>query len=100
MARPICVHCGKPYGQRDVNSETVRWPVGEEMPPYRGNGIVTKVGYTYETAEKIMTCQRYVWDGETYWGGYKPFCTLRCALDYARRVYNERKAGGQLRRVV
>jgi hypothetical protein len=28
-----------------------------------------------------------LWDGQTWGGGYPPFCTLRCALDYARRAF-------------
>jgi hypothetical protein len=34
-----------------------------------------------------MTTNREIWDGESYSGGYEPFCTLRCALAYARKAY-------------
>jgi len=27
------------------------------------------------------------WDGETWFFKYNPFCTLRCALAYARRAH-------------
>lgn len=27
------------------------------------------------------------WDGQTWFWKYNPFCTLRCALAYARRSY-------------
>ena len=40
--RPVCVHCGANYGQRWTHSEEVRWPEGEPMPRYTGNGIVRK----------------------------------------------------------
>lgn len=123
MSRPICVHCGRPYGNRHTHSETVRWPVGETMPPYQGNGVVVKTGLPYKTANRDtmravtmmsvnpalraaqeediarqpekseMVCTREIWDGENYRGGYKPFCTLRCALDYARRAYAAQSAG-------
>jgi hypothetical protein len=56
-------------------------------PSYRGNGIV--VGHTrpYVSADNgRAVMQRYVWDGETWSGGYEPFCTLRCALAYARKA--------------
>jgi hypothetical protein len=109
MTRPICVHCHRPYGRRDERSETVRWPIGEEMPPYLGNEKVTKQteprqaqAYRYPEqgqsdmraipdGEAYMHATRWLWDGETYYGGYKPFCTLRCALDYARLAYAERR---------
>lgn len=110
--RPICVHCGNRYGQRATSDETVRWKVGEEMPPYRGNRRVIKVSTPYKMLSKangrtpytrdeewerlpdepMMTATRYTWDGESYWGGYSPFCTLRCALDYAREAYAARKS--------
>lgn len=115
--RPICGHCGSPYGQRAVESQTIRWPVGEEMPPYRGNGKLMKVGHVGTAPNRadvrgvtMMSVNpqlrerqeadlarvpehRYchatiwTWDGETWHGGYAPFCTLRCALDYARQAY-------------
>lgn len=118
--RPICVHCHKPYGQRDTTSETVCWAEGEEMPPYRGNGIVMKTSTPNHTISRAVVrgltmmsanpkirerqekdlaeiseqsswfAYREIWDGESFVGGYHPFCTLRCALDYARRAYADR----------
>ena len=120
MARPICAHCGNAYGHRATTSETVKWPLDQERPPYRGNGIVLKESVPYKTAnretargvtalsvnpkiramqeadlakipaESFYVATRTVWDGESYIGGYAPFCTLRCALDYARRAYKQR----------
>jgi len=29
------------------------------------------------------------WDGETWFHKYNPFCTLRCALAYARLRYSQ-----------
>ena len=118
MARPVCVHCGKPYGHRHAESHQVRWPLGEDMPPYRGNRSLLKVGFAYQTMDRAArrgvtmlsphplvrakqeadialapekgenVATLWTWDGETYVGGYEPFCTLRCALDYARHAYN------------
>lgn len=120
--RPICVHCGKPYGQRHTSTETVQWVDGERPPRYSGNGIVVKeVGDGYVTAtrallethamrlanptrraqaladaakvpaEKMRHDHRIIWDGVSWRGGYVPFCTLRCALDYARKAYARKK---------
>lgn len=125
MTKPVCVHCGKAYGQRSTHSEDVRWPEGEPMPRYEGNGVVvktssasrlglkaefiaeqekrTKSGHwgalrkleepdpRFYTDEPTMHAYREVWDGESWWGGYDPFCTLRCALDYARKAYRDRQ---------
>lgn len=96
--RPVCVHCGQLYGQRVTRIEVVRWKRGEEPPPYCGNGVVVKdhvwrtegssgelkgVSFTVEDCVSY----RHIWDGESYSTPYKPFCKLRCALDYARKVY-------------
>jgi hypothetical protein len=111
--RPTCVHCGARYGRRSITSETVKWPLGGSPPPYRGNGVVVKetvwreplaprarfetrrpTGYGGDHVNVIEASEgqdgvmhRDVWDGESWWGGYEPFCTLRCALDYARKAW-------------
>jgi hypothetical protein len=107
--RPVCVHCRKPYGSKGVKFETVRWdtpiketvirgPTGPSVhpfldgdplppPPYEGTGIVIQERQAYLASDGRMSMIRRVWDGVTWYGGYKPFCTLRCALDYARKAY-------------
>lgn len=98
--RPICVHCGGSYGSRYTSMETIKWADGEPKPEYRGNGIVVKEriwttgasrgsshGVVYGHNETIA--HRTIWDGESWAGGYDPFCTLRCALDYARKAYSK-----------
>jgi hypothetical protein len=121
MSRPVCVHCGEAYGRRTTHSEDVRWPDGEAMPRYAGNGVVVKTSAPHRLGLKAefladqakrrkgshwglareveepdprfytdtptMHAFREVWDGESWFGGYEPFCTLRCALDYARKAY-------------
>jgi len=87
------------------------------MPEYRGNGVVVKTGEPYRTTSRAalaaavaatsnpeiraraeadvakmpeqsyMVTTRWIWDGESWWGGYKPFCTLRCALEFARKAF-------------
>lgn len=98
--RPTCVNCGAAYGRRDTKLEVVRWRDGERKPEYNGNGIVVRDHYhginPLKTVLLGVDCTnmhaayRDVWDGETWVGGHKPFCTLRCALRYARRAYAER----------
>jgi hypothetical protein len=119
--RPKCVCCGKPYGSRSTTSNKVTWPLGEPMPAYRGNGIVVKTvthGTSANRAsvravtplsvnpeirarqeaqiatapeESFQIAYRDVWDGLTWFKPYEPFCTLRCALVYARAAYEARK---------
>ena len=99
--RPICVHCGDAYGQRDTHSESVTFVPGNPKPVYRGNGVVvrererpSKSDWSQDAGNhniKEMIVSRDVWDGLTWHGGYTPFCTLRCALDYARKAYKKEK---------
>ena len=103
--RPKCVHCGAAYGKRRTETAVLVWRKGEPRPPYRGNGIVNRdCGHHGPTSlleaalgrPKVQSMDEYafldIWDGERWGGGYKPFCTLRCALEYARKVYAERYA--------
>jgi len=107
MARNVCVKCGKPYGHRAVTVVKVTWdtPLFEvrdhrgnvyqaaaeppaKPPPYRGNGRVVRERFSYLSADtNKMVMEREVWDGESWIGGYEPFCTLRCALAYAREAH-------------
>jgi len=117
MARPICVHCGAAYGQRSTSTVTLQWADGEEKPAYRGNGKVVKERYhgvslSPEAYRRLRptfgresvrrevdaeaarlpekpthTAYLEVWDGESWFGGCKPFCTNRCAISYARKAY-------------
>jgi len=107
MPRLKCAYCGKNYGRRNITSETVRWSSPTKQvtttsggsvtvldgpatpaPAYRGNGIVVKEHNAYLSADNgRMVMTRDIWDGETWIGGYAPFCTLRCALAYARAAY-------------
>lgn len=118
MTRPICVHCGKPYGSRVTEEQVVEHAQGTPEPPYTGNLQITKVtryqrvtslvrhkptrelshqwaDLEADEASKINVVRRCLWDGETWSTPYMPFCTLRCALDYARKAYRQ----SQLRRV-
>ena len=83
--RPTCIECGKPYGRRQVLDEPVAHPQRTEPPPYLGRGLIIHE-WTRKVADELLT-HRLIWDRETWIGGYWPFCTLRCALAYARRAY-------------
>ena len=97
--RPVCVHCNKVHGLRAVVTTPVIWPGDRPMPPYAGNHVVVRerpdrslargfgtiMGEPFKDGDRIA--YRDLWDGVTWITPYKPFCTLRCALDYARRAY-------------
>jgi hypothetical protein len=86
MSRPLCVHCGEGYGRRVINHEQTVLPKGSVIPPYAGNQIViTKRVNPYGSNQ--IAIKYGVWDGESWLSSYAPFCTLRCALDYARKAY-------------
>lgn len=84
--KPICAQCGKAYGQRATEMIVARCPRGEQLPPYEGDGIVVKADSGFLGGKERLE-YRYIWDGMTYWTPHKPFCTLRCALAYAREAY-------------
>lgn len=108
MSRPICVHCGKPYGQRRTITEVVKHREDQPEPSYDGNKVVLssysqRVGLgkgrirsqdrdvvlDFDPGDVVV--YREVWDGQSYVGGCKPFCTNRCAIDYARKTYENLK---------
>ncbi len=95
MRRPTCVHCGSRYGQRSTSTILLKHKVGETPPTYTGDGTVTRE-HGRPLPDGTCVVYREVWDGKSWTGGYHPFCTLRCALSYARIAF--RTAG--LKRVV
>jgi hypothetical protein len=46
----------------------------------------------FYTDEPTLHAYREVWDGVSWHGGYHPFCTLRCALEYARNAWRSGQA--------
>jgi hypothetical protein len=98
--RPLCVHCGNKYGSRKTTDERIEWDEGTQPPRYTGNllhlrdrwphSIVVKdPGPRDGVATRKMTATRELWDGISYYVPYYPFCTLRCALGYARKAYQK-----------
>jgi hypothetical protein len=84
--RPKCVHCGQPYGLRSVKTETIKF--AENKPPaYTGDQILVAETTPYRTADGEHVMYRRTWDGKTWHVPHDPFCTLRCALRYARIAF-------------
>lgn len=93
--RPTCAHCGAKYGHRDVEHQRVEWPAAQRkrIPPYSGNKVLSKsvTASNVPDTRGMLFGYYHVWDGETWVKPYEPFCTLRCALDYARRAHARSK---------
>ena len=62
-ARPVCVHCGAKCGYKMRGDSKITFPDGG------------------------LKVERGAWDGVTWFHKYNPFCTLRCALGFARKAY-------------
>lgn len=107
-AKPICAHCGKKYGQRDTDTQSVLFPATDPTPVYRGNLEVVReevrpwsrqmreeksADYMRPRLVAVGPEQNRVtwtlWDG-TYRAPYHPFCTMRCALAYARAAWSRK----------
>jgi hypothetical protein len=82
-SRPVCVHCGAKYGQRVTRTVWVRR--GQDEEP---QGVVKRYAVRPHIGGQVQDVE--VWDGKSWMGGYEPFCTLRCALSYARKAYARR----------
>lgn len=87
--RPLCACCGKPYGSRAtrVHETTVTAP----PTPYAGNELLVSEelfpwGLSTDTPKGRLV--RTTWDG-SYVLQYEPFCTLRCALAFARSAHRD-----------
>lgn len=114
--RPVCVHCGLRYGRRATHHYTLRWEDGEPEPSYPGNLVVVRRGSVREARGAMIIPawgagvspgrltpipgQRHardieVWDGQTWIAPYEPFCTLRCALGFARKAYARGQGGAR-----
>jgi hypothetical protein len=108
-SRPVCVHCGEAYGRRHTHEVTLRWEEGEPEPRYEGYLTVVKRSAVRKFTRAVSLPALHpfkaidikaqpnardieVWDGKSWDGGYEPFCTLRCALSYARKAYAGRTA--------
>jgi hypothetical protein len=91
-SRPVCVHCGAKYGQRHTHDVTLKWAEGEPEAVYDGYLQIVRSEAVRKRADGASVRHIDVWDGKSWMGGYEPFCTLRCALSYARKAYAARTA--------
>jgi hypothetical protein len=57
------------------------------VPMDTDGGSIRMMSYNGRKGRRIT---RHYWDGESYHSGYDPFCTLRCALGFAKASH---KAG-------
>jgi len=87
MTRPVCGHCGERYGQRHTHTVTLCWVQGAAEAVYEGNLRIVRSDAVRKRADGASIRHIEVWDGKSWLGGYSPFCTLRCALSYARKAY-------------
>lgn len=84
--RPRCVHCGASYGYRLQTREAIVTAEGESytFPPTSRVVIGERsLGWGWQRTQH----ERDTWDGQTWAGGKPPFCTLRCAHDFACKAY-------------
>jgi hypothetical protein len=83
-----CAWCGKRYGSRDTEWIQIKCDAGDYPAPPT-NKVVIKRGSPYRTLDGLMAHSFLLWDGESFHTPYKPFCTLRCGLAYARSAYEK-----------
>lgn len=99
-SRPVCALCDKAYGQRATRRSVILLEAADaEPPPHQGNEMLVCEEVTRHSTSQLIRqsdgakCRtsivRETWDGETWFGGYQPFCTLRCAVTFARAAYRD-----------
>ncbi len=97
--RPRCIRCGKPYGFRYTQDETIQCDAETEPVWPQTNAFIVRVrSWTHGTGTTRHV--RDLWDGVTWRGGNAPFCTNRCAYamacDGAELAQAARKLSEQL----
>lgn len=83
--RPTCAHCGAKYGRRDTKLVHTTWPAEQPMPDYEGTETCVKK-HVISIKPPKSRGHYELWSGD-WFKPYDPFCTLRCALRYARKAY-------------
>ena len=88
MSKSICVHCGKPYGHRRTMTRQMKWPSDQPEPRHNFAPLrLVAQDKARQTTDDHHVRTVTLWDGKSYAGGYPPFCTLRCALSFARMMH-------------
>jgi hypothetical protein len=91
--RPRCVHCNEPYGSRITKNAKHEWPAEEDEPPIPVDPWCIISNRDRETYPSYRDGKHYrvrwynTWDGLSFYEPFRPFCTMRCALHYARRAW-------------
>ena len=63
-----------------------------EVTPEEYDGDLQIIRNTVEVWDDGYRCGYLtLWDGKSYKHRYEPFCTLRCAEAYAKRIYDYKK---------
>ena len=109
MSRPMCALCGNPYGKKATQREVQHLPLGV-VPEYRGKLELVAESVKEEKHlkpefalrvddqavlqnpdawERVNVVRREFWDGQSWSGGYNPFCSLRCALAFAQAAFRD-----------
>lgn len=92
LERPVCTVCSKGYGQRLTDTTITFVPDGQPIEPYRGNQMLveetTWPGMHRAPHGRGTRVERKTWNGR-WFGGYAPFCTLQCALAFARAAHDD-----------
>lgn len=65
--------------------QTLRNPDGSA--PVNERGVIPVLSLLKEKLVPFDCHNIEVWDGESYRTPYKPFCTLRCSLDFATAAH-------------
>jgi hypothetical protein len=86
--RPKCACCGKGYGSRWIIHDKLTWKDGQFPEAYDGPlNVIKEIYGVYYSSVGHWVGYRDLWDGKSFRVPYEPFCTLRCALDFARAAY-------------
>ena len=75
-ARNKCLRCKKNFKRK---SESKMF----QTERYKGNLIC----YRQKFNEATKTWSYILWDGESYWLNWKPFCSKECAARYAIKKF-------------
>jgi hypothetical protein len=75
------------YGRRSIVASVVREHIHTRTQTCEVLALVEHPPPSPDYVGGEAIIYRHAWDGTSWSGGYDPFCTLHCALDYARKAY-------------
>ena len=86
-----CAQCGKRYGKRKTTQTGIVIKNGEPEPMIPdGHLLIKRTVHQYRSTPKSS---HYIisWDRRSYIAPYKPFCSWKCGLVYARKAHAEKR---------